>query len=1069
MTPGVLLSAALFSGVAAQAEPPADRVFFLVIDGLRADEGVESGSTNLPHIWDLYRPKGTVVPTLLNRDSTVTDAAHRGLMAGSRQALPGLPWYPGRVLQRVWTPTVAEAVGASRGCTESSGYIIGNTVFMDSQGRSLYPGFGPCGATEATTQAVSTRSDRDVQSMLMDDLLPTHGIVVFNIHEADKYAHAGRWDEYIDGITRADQIVADFALAATDRDAIFVFSDHGRHEGDDWAGHGDSCSGCRASWFLGWGAGIVAGEVIPQDKYELEDIAATAAHLLGAPMPWARGQVIREALVDPPALLDWLEAMVAPSLSIDESGVAHLVAEVLPGSGGGLGYRRWDGKGWTDWDRFATETHSPESAQVASSGGGLLRTWRGWEHVSGEWALYGQESLDGGLGWGGVARLAPAVPFYAQLSMAPDGQGGFVGLRSTDTEGTGDLPADLALSQWEAGAWRERALDGAELFHVPTLVQTIAHSSGAVSAFAAIPAEHYFPPADDEPDNPGNQNRDIFIAHGHEGAELSFSRLTETPEVSYWPSLAVGSDEILHLAWAERAGASLEEGGWSVRYTRSLDGGQTWATALTVDAAAQEGWRPHVVPVDGGAQVFWIAVDEARSHSIWRAALEDGVLAGREELHTTEDALGQVVAGVVDGGILLAWDALSGEAREVQTLIVPLVVTPTPVDTGDADDTGTSTDTAGAPVGTDGGGCGCGSGSKSGILVGLGLLLFGANRRRRWGLPAVWWLALFLVGGCSSEDLVEEVGEPAESAVTRTVVDPGPAAALPTIEDVAPVAPDGIAPIHVFLFGHHYNGAGGYYAQPDELRRLAQVCIDEGLEADCTLFMDGLLVAHLRSLDPSLVPWLAAHEFPIGYHGEDVHGPYPFQADFSEMLGQSGVDRRTVRAGDDFEAAVERLRARYSGKMVDAQIGADGYLNRRLSSPVDPSVSGGIDLVARALGRDVEAISGNALFQPAITPAFEALTRFTLFQDAGPFSHKFAGRVQESDALIQQVKAFLGPEHTLFWYMGHLALKGTAEKTLPGWGKAGRRVTGAQGGPAGRPSGSPVRNGRSSTREAAPP
>ncbi len=52
-----------------------------------------------------------------------------------------------------------EAVGLARGLDLDGGYVDGNTVFRDSQGRSLYPGLGRVGAREYPSESESTADD----------------------------------------------------------------------------------------------------------------------------------------------------------------------------------------------------------------------------------------------------------------------------------------------------------------------------------------------------------------------------------------------------------------------------------------------------------------------------------------------------------------------------------------------------------------------------------------------------------------------------------------------------------------------------------------------------------------------------------------------------------------------------------------------------------------------------------------------------------------------------------------------------------------------------------------------
>jgi len=318
----------------------------------------------------------------------------------------------------------------------------------------------------------------------------------------------------------------------------------------------------------------------------------------------------------------------------------------------------------------------------------------------------------------------------------------------------------------------------------------------------------------------------------------------------------------------------------------------------------------------------------------------------------------------------------------------------------------------------------------------------------------VWLLPLLL--GCSDATPSEEVGS-------------GPQA-----------IPGGASPLYVFLFAHHYGGTGGFYAETDKIQSIGNACIERGITDKCTLFFDGILVQELERKAPDFQDWIRLHRFPVGYHGNDIHGPYPIIVDFSEWTsGRSGEKNRVVQTGDSWDQAVDALRARYSGKLSGYQIGADGYIDRSGSGMrIDDAAQGGISAVRSYIGRDPEIITGSALYQPAAGEALRTLSDFTVYQDSGAFQYKHAKRVPDGDALSAAVEGYLGSETTVFWYMGRLAFKGSVGTVLPRWGdpvafsggggKGGKAGKGggflsadAQGsGPMGRSSGKAGKSGK---------
>lgn len=241
----------------------------------------------------------------------------------------------------------------------------------------------------------------------------------------------------------------------------------------------------------------------------------------------------------------------------------------------------------------------------------------------------------------------------------------------------------------------------------------------------------------------------------------------------------------------------------------------------------------------------------------------------------------------------------------------------------------------------------------------------------------------------------------------------------------------GKAPVYLFLFTHHYLGLGGYYPDADEVRAVAEACVEADLAEHCTLFFDGLLVDKLKTRDPTLKDYVREHGFPIGYHGEESHGPYPIVVSVDHLGPARKVDE-VVREGWDFDEAVNAIQYRYCHGFEGCEFGPTGYLVRPEGGETDKSVTGGIRLVRSWFGKEIGVMPGHALFQPAATFAFQNETDLKLLQGAGVFAPHFLSMTKDA-ALIERTEAFLGEGTTLFWYMGQLAEKGTQKTMMPMW------------------------------------
>ncbi len=632
--------------LAALALAAPDRAWIFVMDGHRASEGVDAGSENLEWLMGTMAPQGAIAYNLLNRDSTQTDGAHRGALSGHREPHPGLPWYDGRRLERALRPTVFEAVGLARGLDLDGGYVDGNTVFMDSQGRSLYPGLGRVGAREYPSESEATADDEAlVQRSLARVEAQGAQVILLNLHEADKNGHEERWDGYVGSIVAEDQLVRSIAGSTMGaNDVVFVFADHGRHLDERWPGHTDSCAGCRESFLLAWGPGIAQGVVV-DGGWELEDIAATIAYVMGAELPLARGRPIVPVLADPPGTPE--SSVVDPDLVVDANGRVHMFASRLKDASEGEGivhrYSDDQGKTWSDAADVPLGIGvTPEEVRALATPTGLRVSWRAYDEALGTWTVVVTEG-DGDT-WTTPVVIDSDV-FSSTLPEVVDGPDGRTHFWSWDEfVGIADAPADWI----HVASGAQTPVIGPATFHLPAEVELLATPDDVVGAFACIPAEDYFE---------ANDNRDIWVMLDGQSEAPHFVRVSADLDYSYWPSLVRTDDGALHLAWASRAGATLEEGGWRLAYAQSSDAGNTWSAPVYFDRT-DEAWRPTLIASDDALSLAWVEVS-GEAHRLAMATLDDGVLGEATTVAFDNAAIDRVAAVPIDGGFLLGW----GEAR----------------------------------------------------------------------------------------------------------------------------------------------------------------------------------------------------------------------------------------------------------------------------------------------------------------------------------------------------------------------------------------------------------------------
>ncbi len=653
-------------------QPPADHVWIFVFDGIRASESTEGDGSDPDAeraALQVLIDRSVLIPVLENRDATTTEAAHRTMVSGRRQPVSNFPWYEERRLQRGLFPTMFEEVAAQ--LVPGDSIVTGNTVFMDSQGSSLYPQHAGTGIPlEATDIEMAEGSDGRVMEQLAKVLTDDVRVTLVNLHHADKAAHSHKWEEYLNDIKLSLDHVLEFADTRTDSNDTFIaISDHGRHPDPDWNDHGDGCEGCRSSWMMAWGHGIDVEKGVVTDSYEMADVAPTVAHLLGIDLPSARGRVISEVLLQPPPSRD--DALVDPSLVVTPGGVIHLLAEHLPGGSdgfehGGLVYRRSDDGGatWTE-EVFAQDDgvlSTPEEPQLLSVGDIMVRQWRMYSREELNWQIMGQTSQDAGLTWSPAQTLDNAVHHVANPGAAFDvGTTVAASMHSDQDDARTDGPSRFWLVAGRASAtpvtWSKRMLDPdyrteSGSVHMPTAFDTATRNGAFVTVFAAVEGADY-----DE----DNENREIFLARIDDlDSQAVIHQATDERDMSYWPDILLdGSGDGGWLAWSRMGIDDPDQRPWEVRVATSADL-ESWGEPLQItgDGVA---WRPTLIATRSGPVLSWIEV-EGTQHTAWLARLSGPADGTRPSLGpplqlAQEDAMIERVALAVDedGSLLASW------------------------------------------------------------------------------------------------------------------------------------------------------------------------------------------------------------------------------------------------------------------------------------------------------------------------------------------------------------------------------------------------------------------------------
>jgi hypothetical protein len=133
------------------------------------------------------------------------------------------------------------------------------------------------------------RLDANVYALAKSYIQARHPKVIFlDFGDTDEYAHAGKYDYYLDDIHNIDRMIGNlWKMMQQDKfyrnkTTFFIVSDHGRGTGSKWTSHGSSVPHSDETWFLVMGPDTKSNGIVKTKEqiYEMQ-FAKTIARLLG--------------------------------------------------------------------------------------------------------------------------------------------------------------------------------------------------------------------------------------------------------------------------------------------------------------------------------------------------------------------------------------------------------------------------------------------------------------------------------------------------------------------------------------------------------------------------------------------------------------------------------------------------------------------------------------------------------------------------------------------------------------------------------------------------------------------
>lgn len=593
-------------------KPDADtpRVVVLVMDGVRVEESFADGTQAadgtptedmLPQIRDALYPQGTLVTGGLTTAATLTAQGHVALLTGRGLAYTN-HFTDHEDTYRPELPTLFELLRADGDQSSRSAAFVVNAWHLAPLSHSLYPGLGAdVGAWyELVSRGNNLGSDEKTLDSVKAQLRRGAQLVVANLHDADRNAHAEKQGAYLGAAEQLDtSVMALWEWIQDDKvlseaTTLVLVADHGRHRYDnsdnDWIDHSDACMGCRQIPMLLVGNNISVGEVIDSTA-TLQDLSATIAALLGVAHPYSDGIPLAGAL------------QVTPPLT-RAGPIAHaavgdtLAAQVLTDSDGQRSQIQVDGAVFSGG-------MLAEAPVMASGGDRDVLCWRELDAPTADVTVLPWRpecrSRAGAAAWAEMSPDFSSVSFVWEpaLSVTDDGA---VWMASIDhpTE-VDEVPYDggVWLQSWTAAAGWSARLDSPPALFYPTHIDLQPSGSDWLVTFAA---------ADSAASSRHGRNLRLYRVSVEEGGQ-------DWVEVMRTETLTSGSGVQTDLARHERPALRADGAHISLAFTgytedgvvvlgllESTDGGESWSSTRASDGPV----FGHIRPVwDTAGNLYW--------------------------------------------------------------------------------------------------------------------------------------------------------------------------------------------------------------------------------------------------------------------------------------------------------------------------------------------------------------------------------------------------------------------------------------------------------------------------------
>ncbi len=170
--------------------------------------------------------------------------------------------------------------------------MLVNIVGEDVKGPNLTPLQKELNTIQHLMPQVFGRGERlDVMTYFMTKayiMASQPRVVYIDFGDTDEFAHAGKYDMYLDGAHKIDAMISDLwnymqqDKFYKDQTTFLICTDHGRGDDDKWTSHGSSVPKANETYLMVLGPDTPAlGEVKTTTEIHQDQFAQTIANLLG--------------------------------------------------------------------------------------------------------------------------------------------------------------------------------------------------------------------------------------------------------------------------------------------------------------------------------------------------------------------------------------------------------------------------------------------------------------------------------------------------------------------------------------------------------------------------------------------------------------------------------------------------------------------------------------------------------------------------------------------------------------------------------------------------------------------